>query len=86
MFDSWRRQRRHRHLKSEAGPLFWLVTDSALTKTLRMQALLDLVRQILAVEKPTMQTVSLSQRIDALEKGLAAEVFVVVTPTPQHKR
>ena len=46
-----------------------------------MQTLLALVRQILAVEKPTVQTVSLTERIDALEKGLTAEVFVVVTPT-----
>ena len=46
-----------------------------------MQALLDFVRQILVAEKPTLQTVSLSQRIDSLEKGLTAEVFVVVTPT-----
>jgi hypothetical protein len=47
-----------------------------------MQTLLDLVRLILVAEKPTVQTVSLSQRIDALEKGLTAEVFVVVADTP----
>ena len=47
-----------------------------------MQTLLALVRLILAAEKPSMQTVSLTERIDALEKGLTAEVFVVVADTP----
>jgi hypothetical protein len=47
-----------------------------------MQTLLAFVRLILAVETPTVQTVSLTERIDALEKGLTAEVFVVVADTP----
>lgn len=55
-----------------------------------MQTLLAFVRQILvSVEnKDKMQTVSLTERIDALEKGLTAEVFVVVadTPVPRLKR
>ena len=46
-----------------------------------MQTLLAFIRLILVAEKPTVQTVSLTERIDALEKGLTAEVFVVVADT-----